>query len=126
LNYIRENLFSKIAKNKTVLTIVIIQLFCNKKMLKEINTKTKQKIQYLLFDIKKSNITKLSNCSAANTLIKIFSIIWFFLAILNNFSSIIEFSNKNIVIVEIANWFLYIFYCRVFFLFYKILLILLF
>ncbi len=44
-------------------------------MLKEIDIKTKQKIQYLLFNIEKSNITKLSNCSATNTLIKIFSTI---------------------------------------------------
>ncbi len=44
-------------------------------MLKEIDTKTKQKIQYLLFDIEKSNIIELLNCSAANTLIKVFSAI---------------------------------------------------
>jgi len=48
-----------------------MQLFCNKKILKEIDTKTKQKTQYLLFDIKKLNTTKLSNCFVANILIKI-------------------------------------------------------
>ncbi len=63
------------AKNKIVLTIVIMQLFCNKKILKEIDTKTKQKTQYLLFDIKKLNTTKLSNCFVANILIKIFFVI---------------------------------------------------
>jgi len=75
LNCIREDLFSKIIKNKIVLIIVITQLLCNKKMLKEINTKIKQKIQYLLSDIRKSNITELSNCSVANILIEIFSVI---------------------------------------------------
>ena len=44
-------------------------------MLKEINIKTKQKTQYLLSDIKKSNILELLYCSAANILIKIFSVI---------------------------------------------------
>ncbi len=44
-------------------------------MLKKINTKTKQKTQYLLFNIEKSNTTKLSNYFVANILIKIFSII---------------------------------------------------
>ncbi len=52
-----------------------MQLLCNKKILKKINTKTKQKIQYLLFNIKESNTTKLLNCFVANTLIKIFSTI---------------------------------------------------
>jgi len=32
-----------------------MQLLCNKKMLKKIDTKTKQKIQYLLSNIEKSN-----------------------------------------------------------------------
>ncbi len=44
-------------------------------MLKKFNTKSKQKTQYLLSNIKKLNITKLSNCFVANVLIKIFSII---------------------------------------------------
>ncbi len=48
-----------------------MRLLYNKKILKKIDTKTKQKIQYLLFDIEKLNITELSNCSVANTLIKI-------------------------------------------------------
>jgi len=39
-------------------------------MLKEINTKAKQKTQYLLLSIKKSNITKFLDCSIANALIK--------------------------------------------------------
>jgi len=54
-----------------VLAIVITQLLCNKKILKKVNTKTKQKTQYLLSSIEKSNTIKLSNCSAANILIKI-------------------------------------------------------
>ncbi len=52
-----------------------MQLFYNKKILKKVDIKTKQKIQYLLFDIKKSNIIELSNCSAANILIEIFFVI---------------------------------------------------
>ncbi len=52
-----------------------MRLLYNKKILKKINTKIKQKIQYLLFSIKKLNIIKLSNCLVANTLIKIFFII---------------------------------------------------
>jgi len=50
-------------------------LLYNKKILKEIDTKTKQKIQYLLFNIEKSNTIELSNCSIANILIKVSSII---------------------------------------------------
>jgi len=50
-------------------------LLCNKKILKKINTKTKQKTQYLLSNIEKSNIIELSNCFVANILIKIFSTI---------------------------------------------------
>ncbi len=47
-----------------------MRLLRNKKMLKKINTKTKQKTQYLLFSIKKLNVTKLLNCFVANALIK--------------------------------------------------------
>ncbi len=70
LNYIRENLFFKVAKNETMLIIVITRLLRNKKMLKKVNAKTKQKTQCLLFSIKKSNVTKSSNCLVANALIK--------------------------------------------------------
>ncbi len=52
-----------------------MRLLYNKKILKKVDTKTKQKTQYLLFDIKKSDIIELSNCFAANTLIEIFSVI---------------------------------------------------
>ncbi len=44
-------------------------------MLKKINTKTKQKIQYFLSKIKKSNIVKSFNCFAANIFVKVFSAI---------------------------------------------------
>jgi len=53
-----------------MLTIVITQLLRNKKMLKKVDAKTKRKTQCLLFNIKKSNVIKLSNCFVANTLIK--------------------------------------------------------
>ncbi len=49
-----------------------MRLLCNKKILKKVDIKTKQKIQYLLFDIKKSNTIELLNCFTTNTLIKIF------------------------------------------------------
>jgi len=51
-------------------------------MLKKVDTKIKQKTQCLLSDIEKSDITELSNCSAANALIEVF------FAMLNNFSSV--------------------------------------
>ncbi len=57
-------------------------------MLKKVDTKIKQKTQCLLSDIEKSDITELSNCSAANALIEVFSAIWSSLAMLNNFSSV--------------------------------------
>ncbi len=57
-------------KNKIILTIVITQLLCNKKILKKINAKTKRKTQCLLFSIKKLNVIKLLNCFIANALIK--------------------------------------------------------
>ncbi len=47
-----------------------MQLLRNKKMLKKVNAKTKRKTQYLLSNIKKSNIIKLSNYFVANALIK--------------------------------------------------------
>ncbi len=52
-----------------------MQLFYNKKILKKINIKIKQKTQYLLSNIKKLNIIDLLNCFIANTLIKISFII---------------------------------------------------
>jgi hypothetical protein len=70
LNRIRETLFSKIAKNEAVLTIVITRLLRNKKMLKKANAKAKRKTQCFLFEMKKSNVAESSNCLVANTLIK--------------------------------------------------------
>jgi len=75
LNRIRKNLFSKIAKNEAVLTIVITRLLRNKKMLKKMNAKAKQKTQCLLFEMKKLNVAESSNCSAANALIEVSSAI---------------------------------------------------
>ncbi len=48
-----------------------MRLLCNKKILKKVDTKTKQKTQYLLSNIEKSNAIELSNCFVANTLIEI-------------------------------------------------------
>ncbi len=70
LNYIRKDLFFKVIKNEIVLTIIIMRLLRNKKMLKKINAKIKRKTQCLLSSIKKSNVTKLSNCFIANALIE--------------------------------------------------------
>jgi len=53
-----------------MLIIIIMRLLRNKKILKKINTKIKRKTQCLLFNIKKLNVTKLSNCFVANALIK--------------------------------------------------------
>jgi len=45
-----------------------------RKVLKKINIKIKQKIQYLLSRIKELNISKFLNFSIANTFVKLFSI----------------------------------------------------
>jgi len=47
-----------------------MRLLRNKKMLKKINAKMKQKTQYLLSSIKKLNVIKLLNCFIANVLMK--------------------------------------------------------
>ena len=69
-----------------------MRLLCNKKILKKVDTKTKQKTQYLLSNIEKSNAIELSNCFVANTLIEISFAIWYSLAILNNFSNVNKIS----------------------------------
>jgi len=61
-------------------------------MLKKIDAKIKRKTQCLLFSIKKSNVTKSSNYFATNTLIKTSFIIWFSLAMLDDFSNVNEIS----------------------------------
>jgi len=88
LNYTRENLFFKVIKNEIVLIIVIMRLLRNKKMLKKVDAKAKRKTQYLLSSIKKLNVIKSLNCFVANTLIKTSFIIWFSLAMLNDFSNV--------------------------------------
>jgi hypothetical protein len=65
----------KIAKNKTVLAIVITRLLRNKKMLKKVDAKAKRKTQYLLFKIKKSNVAESFDYFVANALIKASSVI---------------------------------------------------
>jgi len=92
LNRIRKNLFSKIAKNEAVLTIVITRLLRNKKMLKKADAKAKRKTQCLLFKIKKLNVAESSDCFVANALIEASSAIWSSLAMLNNFSNVDEIS----------------------------------
>jgi len=47
-----------------------MRLLRNKKILKKVNAKTKQKTQYLLSSIKKLNVTKSLNCFVANALIR--------------------------------------------------------
>jgi len=92
LNRIRKDLFSKIAKNETVLAIVITRLLRNKKMLKKVDAKAKRKTQYFLFEIKKLNVAESFDYFVANALIKASFIIWFSLAMLNDFSNIDEIS----------------------------------
>ncbi len=92
LNRIRKDLFSKIAKNEAVLTIVITRLLRNKKMLKKVDAKAKRKTQCLLFEMKESNVAESLDCSAANALIEASSAIWFSLAMLNDFSNVDEIS----------------------------------
>jgi len=53
-----------------MLTIVITRLLRNKKMLKEVNAKTKRKTQYLLSNIKKLNVIESLNYFIANALIE--------------------------------------------------------
>ena len=53
-----------------MLAIVITRLLRNKKILKKVDAKTKQKTQYLLSSIKKLDIIESSNCSIANALVK--------------------------------------------------------
>ncbi len=66
----RKDLFVKIVKDKALLTIVIIRLLRNKKILKKIDAKAKRKTQCLLSRIKKLNASKFFNCLIANILVK--------------------------------------------------------
>jgi len=75
LNRTREDLFSKIAKDEAMLTIVIMRLLRNKKMLKKVDAKAKRKTQCLLFEMKESNVVESLDCSVANALIEASSII---------------------------------------------------
>jgi len=70
LNHNREDLFVKIAKDEALLTIVIIRLLRNKKILKKIDAKAKRKTLCLLLRIKKSNVFEFFNCLVANALVK--------------------------------------------------------
>jgi len=92
LNRTREDLFSKVAKNKAMLTTIITRLLRNKKMLKKVDAKAKRKTQCLLFDMKELNVTKSPNCLVANALIGASFIIWSFLAMLDDLSSVDEIS----------------------------------
>jgi len=69
LNRIRKDLFSKVAKNEVVLTIVITRLLRNKKMLKKVDAKAKRKTQCLLSRMKKSNVAESPDYFAANALV---------------------------------------------------------
>jgi len=70
LDRTREDLFSKVAKNEAVLTIVITRLLQNKKMLKEVDAKAKRKTQCFLFEVKESNVAESLDCFVANALIE--------------------------------------------------------
>jgi len=59
-----------VIKNEIMLTIVITRLLRNKKMLKEVDAKTKRKTQCLLSNIKKLNVIESPNYFIANALIE--------------------------------------------------------
>ncbi len=92
LNRNREDLFVKIAKDEAFLTIVIIRLLRNKKILKKINAKAKRKTQCLLSKMKKLNASKFFNCFVANALVELSFIFWSFLAMLDDFSNVDKIS----------------------------------
>jgi len=54
-----------------MLTIIIIRLLQNKKILKKINATTKQKTQCLLLRIKESNTFEFFNCFVTNILVEL-------------------------------------------------------
>jgi len=68
-------LFSKIAKNKAMLTTIITRLLRNKKILKKIDAKAKRKTQCLLSKIKKLDVAKFFNYFATNIFVEASSII---------------------------------------------------
>jgi len=66
----RKDLFAKIVEDEALLTIVIIRLLRNKKILKKVDAKAKRKTQCLLSKMKESNIFKSFNCLVANALVE--------------------------------------------------------
>jgi len=68
----RKDLFVKIVENEALLTILIIQLLRNKKILKKIDAKAKRKTQCLLSRMKESNVFKSLNCLVANAFVESF------------------------------------------------------
>jgi len=76
----KEDLFVKIVEDKALLQ--------NKKILKKINAKTKQKTQYLLSKIKESNIFEFFNYLVANIFVKLSFIFWLSFAMLDNLSNV--------------------------------------
>jgi hypothetical protein len=92
LDHNREDLFVKIAKDEALLAIVITRLLRNKKILKEINAKTKRKTQCLLLRMKELNVSEFFSCLVANALVGSSSAFWSFLAMLNDFSNVGEIS----------------------------------
>ncbi len=88
MNRIKEDLFSKVTKNETMLAIMITRLLRNKKMLKKVDAKAKRKTQCLLSSIKESNVIESPNCLAANALIGTSLAIWSSLAMLDDLSSV--------------------------------------
>ncbi len=92
LDHNRKDLFVKIVKDEAFLTIVIIRLLRNKKILKKIDAKTKRKTQCLLLRVKKSNAFEFFNYFVANALVKSSFAFWSFLAMLNDFSNVDKIS----------------------------------
>jgi hypothetical protein len=92
LDHNREDLFVKIAKDEALLAIVITRLLRNKKILKEIDAKTKRKTQCLLSRMEESNALESSNYLVANALVESSLAFWSSLAMLNDFSNVDDIS----------------------------------
>lgn len=88
LNKTREDLFSKIDDNEKFLTTIIVRLLRNKKILKKMNARTKKKTQCFLSKLNETNVSIFNNCFVVDTFVNLFSIIWFFMSMLNNFSNV--------------------------------------
>ena len=90
LNSTREDLNIKIAIDEKKLITMITRLLRNKKILKEIDAKAKQKTRCLLFGMNEADVSMSNNCSTTNALCDLSSVIWSSFALLNDLSNVDE------------------------------------